>query len=513
MKPKNKGDKGGKGQASKSLASKSINNVDGDPIQNIIASLVQEQLKSIMQPQNPRPRLSSKRRMSDSNDEDDDGGDHGINGGASSGGASGRASGGGAGGSGASGSGASGGGGGASGSGGNNINPSSKRHKQSVNQADSTDYNAQVVLLDGIHENLKSNPTKFLKALRSLKPDLEIKSVRKTASGSMLIHPKQPKDCNSLLKKDAFVPNSILGPNVTARLPKSQTITHQVIIKQIDPEVTEDEVKEMLTRQQLPFTHVKRIISRQRDAPTEMMRLFLKDEAKKKHLLKNGIYLDQMHFRCVAAKEDTEKKLVFQCFNCQQWNDHKTFDCKNETKCVICAESHRKSECPKQKADASCANCKGSHPAWSTVCPSYQSEVEKKKSYSSITVETMKSPSFITESIEPIIFGILETLKKQLAVMISEVVSKALLEHIFYEGESRRTNGATYLGATARVSSIVKMSTQAVNSCPLHESDKSNVVTADVHTEVMKRLQSLMTTSTAPKSQSTPNAKASTSNQ
>ena len=94
--------------------------------------------------------------------------------------------------------------------------------------------------------------------------------------------------------------------------------------------------------------------------------------------------------------------------------------------------------------------------------------------------------------------------------MIAEVVSKALLEHIYYEGESRRTNGATYLGATARVTSIVKMSTQAINSCPLHDSDKNNVDKGAVHTEVMKRLQSFMTPSNASKTPSTSNAKAAT---
>ena len=308
-----------------------------------------------------------------------------------------------------------------------NNNQSAKRQKQ-TSQSNTTDYSSQVVLLDGVHENLKTNPTKFLQALKTLKPGIEIKGVRKTASGSMLIHPKEPKDCNSLLKKDAFVPNSILGPNVSARLPKSQTITHQVIIKQIDAEVTETEVKDMLARQDIPFVDVKRIISRQRNAPTEMMRLILKDEGKKKHLLKNGIFLDQMHFKCVAAKEDVEKKLAFQCWNCQQWNDHKTFDCKNETKCVICAGSHRKSDCQKQKNESHCSNCKGDHPAWSTECPTYKSEIEKKKTYSNATSDSVKSPAFVTEMINPIIHAIMDTLKQQIAIMISEVVSKALLE-------------------------------------------------------------------------------------
>jgi hypothetical protein len=230
----------------------------------------------------------------------------------------------------------------------------------------------QVVILDGVHDNLKKNPSKFLAALKTLKPNLEIRFSRSTASGAMLIQPKRQEDCGSLLKIDAFPPNSCLGPKVTGRLPRSQVITHQVIIKNLSTEVTEEDVKEMLERQDLPYMSVKRIISRQRDAPTEMMRLVLKDEGKKKYLLKNGLYLDQMRFKCVVAKEDEHKKMAFQCFNCQQWNAHKTAECPNETKCVICGENHRKSECTKSKSDASCANCKGSHAAWATHCPIFK---------------------------------------------------------------------------------------------------------------------------------------------
>ena len=294
--------KGGKGPAPKAIINK---NTNSDPIQDAVATLLKEQLSNLLQsssssPAQPRARLQSKRRMSDSDSED--GEEMNIKTGRNNSGSANTAN-----------------------------TPAAKKSKPMEKQVDQ-DQNVQVVLLDGVHENLKSNPKKFLSALRTLKPELQIKTVRKTVSGAMLIHPKEPKDCNSLLKTGAFLPNSTLGTNVTARLPKAQVITHQVIIKNLDVEVTEDEVKEMLQLQEMPFVDVKRIRSRQRNAPTEMMRLILKDEAKKRQLLKNGIYLDQMHFKCVQAKEDSEKKLVFQCWNCQQWNDHKTFECKNKVK-------------------------------------------------------------------------------------------------------------------------------------------------------------------------------------
>ena len=451
--------KAGKAVGNKNMAKNSNHKstkkpANNDALQNVVANLLQDQIKNIFLPDTPqRKRLASERRFSDSDALEDDE---------------------------------------------PTITPAAKKSKPAEQQQQKNkSYSAQVVLLDGVHDNLKSNPSKFLAGLRSLKPGLEIKSVRKTASGSMLIVPKEPKDCNTLLKEGAFLPNSILGPNVSARLPKAQTITHQVIIKQLDAEVTEDEVKEMLNRQELPFVNVKRIWSRQRNAPTEMMRLLLKDEGKKNQLLKNGIYLDQMHFKCVPAKEDQDKKLVFQCWNCQQWNDHKTFDCKNETKCVLCAGSHRKSECTKQKTEAECANCKGNHPAWSTECTMYQTELSKKKTFSSATSDSVKTSSLIAdtvkEAMQPIIKEVLHVIRKQIAVVVAEVVSRAFLDHLYWEKEASKSNGTRYLSASSRITSLAKWSAQAANAAPLHRSDDSTVEANDVLHKVMSRLQSVLT--------------------
>ena len=104
----------------------------------------------------------------------------------------------------------------------------------------------------------------------------------------------------------------------------------------------------------------------------------------------------------------------------------------------------------------------------------------------------------------------METLKKQLTVIIAEVVAKAFLEHIFYEAEAKKTNGVKHLGATARVLSIVKNATESANSCPLHILDKSTVDAAEVKAEVMKRLQSSMSVTSKLQPPSNANAESST---
>ena len=86
--------------------------------------------------------------------------------------------------------------------------------------------------------------------------------------------------------------------------------------------------------------------------------------------------------------------------------------------------------------------------------------------------------------------------------MIAEVVSKAFLEHVFYEGEAQRTKGEKHLGTTARIASIAKMATQSANASPLHTTDSYMVDQASVQDEVMNRLKSSLSQGTTHTNQS-----------
>ena len=186
----------------------------------------------------------------------------------------------------------------------NPVTPSPLAATSSNNSnSNKTEYAAQVVILTGIRDDIKCHPAKLSKAFAEAKPNVELRQggLRMTASRDVLVIPKHPKDCCSLLKADAFPDDSPLGDSVKARVPKSQQITHQVIIKNVDTSVTEEEMVELLQRQALPFQAIKRIHSREKQAPTTLFRLILKTEEQKKKLLKEGIFLDQMHFICIQA--------------------------------------------------------------------------------------------------------------------------------------------------------------------------------------------------------------------
>lgn len=125
--------------------------------------------------------------------------------------------------------------------------------------------------------------------------------------------------------------------------------------------------------------------------------------------------------------------------------------------------------------------------AWSRDCPKYKEAVEK-KSFSSVTKATV-ADGFAHDMVKNMVMAVVAEIKKQIAVIIAEVTSKALLEHVFYEIESKRTQGQKSLSTNDRISSIVKMTTQAVNKAPFAQYDESQISNDDIHGEVMGRLK------------------------
>ena len=306
----------------------------------------------------------------------------------------------------------------------NPLTPAPMATFSNSNNNNNTEYAAQVIILEGIKDDIKYHPARLSKALAQAKPNLELKQggLRLTASGDVLVIPKNPKDCCSLLKADAFPADSPLGDSVKARVPKSQQITHQVIIINVDTSVTEEEMVELLQRQELPFQTIKRIHSRERQAPTRLFRLILKSEEQKKRLLKEGIYLDQMKFTCIQAREDSKNApTVLQCFNCQALGDHTSSTCKNAQKCVLCAGPHRKADCTKMKAEFCCANCQGNHAAWSNECSHRVKEVRlKQKPTMAQVASATVTPNLLNEVVNQI--------KEHIALVVAEVVARCLCE-------------------------------------------------------------------------------------
>ena len=316
------------------------------------------------------------------------------------------------------------------------------------------EYASQAVILEGVADEIKRHPIKLSKAFSESKPNVELKQggLRGTASGDVLVIPKNPKDCNSLLKENAFPANCPLGPRVKARLPKSQTVTHQVIIKGVDPSVTDEEMEEILQRQQLPFKSFKRIQSRARNEPTDLIRLILNDENEKKKLLKFGINLDQAHFKCLQANEDKKTfPKVNQCYKCQEVGDHLANSCPNEQKCVLCAGPHRKAECTVTKEQYKCANCGKNHASWDQGCEVIMNEMNgKRKPTMAQVASATVTPAMLD--------GVVQNIMEGLSMIVAETVSRCLCE-LTLDFQNKTLNKSNLPARVDKISSVVAKAT------------------------------------------------------
>ena len=91
-------------------------------------------------------------------------------------------------------------------------------------------------------------------------------------------------------------------------------------------------------------------------------------------------------------------------------------------------------------------------------------------------------------------------------------MSRAFLDHVYWEAEAKKTGSEKHISSSVRISSLSKWSAQAVNAAPLHELDDSSVEVNDVVLKVGTRLQKVLIPASATSSQTpAPHANASTS--
>lgn len=144
--------------------------------------------------------------------------------------------------------------------------------------------------------------------------------------------------------------------------------TH-VIIKYVSLEYTEEDLLEFAEeegggiREKIKFC--KRITSAATGKPTPLVRVVCRDENTAKTLVKDGLRIGSVIFRC---EPPLPRFLPVRCFKCQKFN-HTSRQCQNEQKCGKCGENdHRTKDCKKERELYKCANCGQRHAARSAAC-------------------------------------------------------------------------------------------------------------------------------------------------
>ena len=133
--------------------------------------------------------------------------------------------------------------------------------------------------------------------------------------------------------------------------------------------------------------------------PSTLIKFKTNSEESEKQLLRNGILLNNVKY----TVRKYINKTVTRCTNCQQLG-HLRSSCKNEKRCVRCAENTCKvGEC--KNNFRRCANCHGNHAAAYKNCPVYKNttktnfEIKQNKSYADILKQNTSQYKQLTTEI------------------------------------------------------------------------------------------------------------------
>ena len=124
------------------------------------------------------------------------------------------------------------------------------------------------------------------------------------------------------------------------------------IIGPIGLEDSDEDFTEILNDSGYTNAKAKRLIKGygRNAVKTKTMILYLKVDSLPEHII-----LMKERFKVTPFFEPP-----LQCFNCQDFG-HGAKYCKKRTRCVICAEEHKHSECPNKNIFTKCSNCGGNH--------------------------------------------------------------------------------------------------------------------------------------------------------
>lgn len=144
----------------------------------------------------------------------------------------------------------------------------------------------------------------------------------------------------------------------------------RVVIKGLDRNISEDDVKSDLTEQGFNPVQVKRLSKNK--SKLDMVVIEVPREERR-------IYdLTKVCDLVTTMESQKRTKSAIQCHRCQKWG-HGQRGCRAAPRCVKCAGEHESRDCQVPRSTkAKCANCGGAHPASHRGCPKWPSQGAKK---------------------------------------------------------------------------------------------------------------------------------------
>lgn len=148
----------------------------------------------------------------------------------------------------------------------------------------------------------------------------------------------------------------------------------RVVIRHLHHSINPEDLKAELADKGFDVKNISNIKHRVTKKPLPLFFIDLEPNDDNK-LIYNINYLLNSKIKIEPPRKNN---VIPQCARCQSFNHTKAYCCK-PYQCVRCGESHQSSTCTKPRSTpATCANCKGNHPANYKGCSTYK-ELQKIK--------------------------------------------------------------------------------------------------------------------------------------
>lgn len=226
-----------------------------------------------------------------------------------------------------------------------------------------------------------------------------ISDIKKIASGefttsyttkSLKISLTSEDDYRKLSKH--YLNNEI--PFHTYHNPNSKPLS--VVLKNVPPSLTIDDIKEELTEYDLPIQKISRLFYKDK-TPMLVCAVELTANEKAEEIYK----INKLQNSIISVEPRRLAKHTPQCHRCQRTGHTKNY-CTLPPRCVKCAGDHLYTNCTKRKEEPpTCVNCHEQHPANYRGCSYHQSSVKTravKKSYQPPTEAPHTTASRTAES-------------------------------------------------------------------------------------------------------------------
>lgn len=196
------------------------------------------------------------------------------------------------------------------------------------------------------------SPVNYKEMITDLKKLTKNEFITKTTSDRIRINLKSSEDYRTVSK--FFKDNNISF--YTYQDPTTKPLS--IVIKNVPPSITDEDIKTELVNLDLPIIKVNRLLNKNRtNSLVVAVELVNNDEAK------NIFKIEKLCYAIVRIEPRKHGNNIPQCYRCQQYGHTKNY-CQMEPRCVKCDGNHFYKNCTKpEDAPPKCVNCKMAHPA------------------------------------------------------------------------------------------------------------------------------------------------------